>query len=318
MDQDLLEVSVVVCTYTERRWNELLAALDSVLTQVPRPAQLLLAVDHNPVLAARVRDARPNVSVLESTDTPGVSGARNTGLRSATQPITVYLDDDTEARPGWLRALVAPLREPNVVGTAGSVQPLWPRGRPKWLPPEFDWVVGCNYEGLNVSQGSVRNPIGGNMSVRTRAALEAGGFDASLGHVGDSARGGEETDLAIRVTSRQPGSVFRYVPEAVVDHHVEPDRIRWGYFVRRCWHEGASKVGVVQVNGLKGLESERTYVSKTLPAAMRRELLASLSGDPSGLSRFFAIVVGLAATVAGYLAGRLALVGRRLNADART
>lgn len=311
MDREQLDVSVVVCTYTERRWDELLAALDSVQEQHPAPAQLLLAVDHNPELAARVRRARPNVTVLDSTYPPGVSGARNTGLRAATQPVTVYLDDDAEARPGWLEALVAPHRDPNVVGTAGNVQPRWPSTRPKWLPPEFDWVMGCSYEGMSVSEGAVRNPIGGNMSVRTGAALEAGGFDALLGHVGDSARGGEETDLAIRLTSRQPGSVFRYVPEAVVDHHVEPERIRFSYLVRRCWHEGLSKAVVVQVNGMKGLESERRYVTVVLPAAMRREFLAGLHGDSSALERLFATCVGLAVTMAGYLVGRARLFARR-------
>ena len=42
-----LGVSVVVCAYTEVRWEQTRAAVESVLGQRPRPAQVLLVVDHN-------------------------------------------------------------------------------------------------------------------------------------------------------------------------------------------------------------------------------------------------------------------------------
>lgn len=304
MGRDTLDVTVVVCAYTERRWDSILAALDSVLRQLPAPAQVVLAVDHNPELAARVRSARPEVTVCESAEAPGVSGARNTGLLTATQPVIVYLDDDIAARSGWLESLVVPLNDPNVVGTAGNVQPVWPHHRPKWLPPEFDWVVGCSYQGLAVSEGVVRNPIGGNMGMRTRDVIEAGGFDARVGHVGETSRGGEETDLAIRLTSLHPGSVIRYVPEAIVDHHIEIDRARFSYFLARCWNEGASKAVVVRLNGSKGLESERRYVAGVLPAAIRRDLLAIIRGDLSGFARIAATISGLTVTMLAYALGR--------------
>lgn len=310
MNRDELDVTVVVCAYTQRRWKHMLAALDSVLSQRPAPAQVLLAVDHNPTLASRARSARPAVSVLESVEERGVSGARNTGLQAATQPIIVYLDDDAEARPGWLESLIAPLSDPKVVGTAGNVQPRWPDHRPRWMPPEFDWVIGCTYQGLAVSEGSVRNPIGGNMSMRTRDAIEAGGFDARVGHVGDRSRGGEETDLSIRLTSLQPGSIFRYVPEAIVDHHIESHRVRFKYFLIRCWNEGISKAIVVRLNGSKGLESERRYVTGALPTAIRRDLAATIKGDPNGFMRMIAIIAGLSVTMVAYALGRVRLVGR--------
>ena len=86
------------------------------------------------------------------------------------------------------------------MATGGSVHPLWPGPRPQWLPPAFDWVVGCSYLGLPEKTGAVRNPIGANMSMRTRPALDAGGFDTGLGRVGTRPVGCEETELAIRLT----------------------------------------------------------------------------------------------------------------------
>jgi O-antigen biosynthesis protein len=317
---EVLDVSVVVCAYTDRRWQALLSSLDSVLGQRPAAAEVLLVVDHNPSLAARAQAARPTVTVIESTGEPGLSGARNTGLRAARHGVTVFLDDDAEARVGWLDALVSPFHDSEVVGTSGYAEPRWPERRPSWLPPEFDWVVGCSYVGLPITGGTVRNPVGCTMSVRTAEALDAGGFDARIGHVGENGRGCEETDLAIRLTARRPGWVIRYVPEAIVDHNVDRERLTGSYFLRRCWNEGISKAIVVQMNGSKGLESERNYVAKALPAAIRRDFLSGCSGNLPALWRIVATLGGSFVAAVGYASGRFPLVVsrslRRIGASA--
>jgi hypothetical protein len=308
---DDLGVSVVVCAYTEKRWMLTRAALDSALHQSPRPQQVMLVVDHNAGLAATARRELTGVTVLESDGTRGLSGARNTGLKAATQPVTVFLDDDAEARPGWLESLVQPYSSPDVVATGGSVYPRWPGRRPRWLPPEFDWVVGCSYRGLPETVSAVRNPIGASMSLRTSLALEAGGFDDAVGRVGTSPRGCEETELAIRLTASRPGSVIFYVPAAAVDHHVSADRLRFGYFVSRCWHEGLSKADVVRMVGSSaGLERERRHTAVVIPAALMRELRSLAAGDAGAGMRMAATITGLSTVVAGYFTGRARLTGR--------
>jgi hypothetical protein len=303
-----LKVSVVICAYTERRWEQTCAAVQSVFHQRPGPAQVLLVVDHNPDLAARARREFSRVTVLESDGAPGLCGARNTGLRVVTQPITAFLDDDAEARPGWLASLVGPYKSPSVVATGGSVYPRWPGLRPAWLPPAFDWVVGCSYLGLPDAESPVRNPIGANMSVRTRLALEVGGFDSSVGHTGGNLQGCDETELAIRLTASRPKSVVLHVPAATVDHHVGKERTRFSYFVRRCWHEGLSKAVVVQLAGrTAGLDSERRHVAVVIPLALLRDLRTCIAGNPAAFMRIIAALGGLAATTAGYLIGRARL-----------
>jgi hypothetical protein len=300
-----LDVTVVICAYAQRRWAQTRAAVESVLSQEPRPAQVLLVIDHNPELAAQARRSLAGVTVLESHEPPGLSGARNAGLRSASQPVTVFLDDDARARPGWLAALTEPYASADVVATGGSVHPLWPGRRPRWLPPAFDWVVGCSYAGLPGRTGVVRNPIGANMSMRTQPALDAGGFETGLGRVGTRPLGCEETELAIRLTAPRPGSVVMYVPGAAVDHHVGAERLNPGYFLRRCWHEGLSKAVVVRLAGSSaGLARERRHVAAVIPAAFVRDLRRVVTGDMDAFMRICALFGGLAATVAGYLSGR--------------
>ena len=322
LDGEAAAVSVIVCAYTERRWEQTVAALRSVLGQRPAPAQALLVVDHNPELAARARACwpagdRPGVTVLESDEPPGLSGARNCGLRHATQPVAAFLDDDACARPGWLAALTAPYADEAVVATGGGVHPVWPGRRPSWLPPTFDWVVGCSYLGLPESVGEVRNPIGANMSMRTELARRAGGFDGSVGRVGTRPRGCEETELAIRLTAGRAGAVVLHVPRAEVDHHVSADRVRPGYYLRRCWHEGVSKAEVVRLAGARdGLGRERRHVAAVLPAAMANDLRGLARGDLAGAARFAAAVAGLGSAACGYLGRRARLLLARRDRGA--
>jgi hypothetical protein len=305
---ETLPVTVVICAYTERRWDQTRNAVASVLGQSPGAKQVVLVIDHNSGLAARARREFSGIAIaiLENESVPGLSGARNTGLAAATQPITAFLDDDAEARPGWLASLVEPYSRPAVVATGGRVYPRWPGARPSWLPPTFDWVVGCSYLGLPETPAAIRNPIGANMSLRTMPALTAGAFDVTVGRVGRRPRGCEETEMAIRLTAGVPGSVVWYAPAAAVDHHVAKDRLSVRYFLSRCWHEGMSKADVVRMAGASaGLQSERRHTTAVIPRALLREILTLATGDIAAVARIGATVAGVASAVAGYVAGRI-------------
>lgn len=313
-----LPVTVVICAYTEARWEQTKAALRSVSSQEPPPEQTLLVIDHNDGLSARARQEYPGLEVLDSDGEPGLSGARNTGLRAATCGITAFLDDDAVARPGWLVALVEPYNDPRVVSTGGGTYPQWQAGTPRWLPQEFYWVVGCSYRGLPDRTGVVRNPIGANMSMRTTDAIGAGGFYAAVGRIGAKPRGCEETELAIRLTTNQPGSVVMYVPDAAVDHHVTRQRATFRYFIQRNWHEGQSKATVVRLAGARaGLQQERRHAVAVLPAAVLRDLGRFVTGDASALVRAVVTVAGFTAAVAGYVTASAGVHYRSLAGKTR-
>lgn len=305
-DVESLPVSVVVCAYTERRWDQICSAVLSVQRQVPSAKQLLLVIDHNQDLAHRARREFSGVTVLENRNSPGLSGARNTGLQAATQPVTVFLDDDAAARPGWLATLVEPYERPETICTGGSVYPRWPDHRPVWLPASFDWVVGCSYAGLPSSVGQIRNPIGANMSMRTAPALNVGGFDSAVGRVRGKPAGCEETELAIRLAADQPGSAVLYVPQAIVDHDVLPERVSLRYFLRRCWNEGLSKATVVQLVGSgRGLERERLHIITVIPREALGDLHRLATGEIAAILRMGVALSGLAFTATGFFMGRM-------------
>ena len=284
----------------------MVAAVRSVMEQSPPPAEVILVVDHNHELYTRAKRDLTDLKVVESAGATGLSGGRNTGLKLAAGEIVAFLDDDAEADPGWLADLVAPLTDPRVIATGGKVIPLWETGRPRWMPEEFDWVVGCSYRGLPDTQSPVRNPIGCSMALRRRAAIDAGGFRAEVGRVGSRLTGGEETDLAIRLRRLSPESRILYVPGSTVRHYLPANRARWTYFWSRCYQEGRSKAILSRLEGAgAGLSSERRYTTRVLPAGVLRGAGDVLRGDLGGALRAGAIVAGLAITTVGYLSGRL-------------
>lgn len=307
--------SVVICAYTMDRWTETLDAIDSVVSQESSAGELVVVVDHNPELQERLTAAGVPARVIASEGTRGLSGARNTGIRATTGEIVVFLDDDARARTGWLQALLAAY-EPDVIAVGGAALPEWVAGRPGWFPDEFDWVVGCTYRGSPVTRGEVRNVIGSNMSFRREALDAAGQFEGRLGRVGTGPAGAEETELCIRARRVLPGRRILLDPAAAVDHRVPRSRGRLSYFLRRCFGEGRSKAILAGLAGTgDALETERAYVRRVLPAGVLRGLREARDGDPNGARRAAAIVLGLAATTAGFAWGRL--TGLRPSASPR-
>ena len=299
----LPSLSVVVCAYTTDRWDDLRAAVASVLAQREPVDELLLVVDHCPELARRATAELPGVRTLVNTERRGLSGARNSGVAAARGEVVAFLDDDAAAEPDWSRRLLDGYRDPRVQGVGGLVRPAWDTGRPRWFPPEFDWVVGCSYRGLPEHPSPVRNFIGANMSFRRAALLAAGGFRTDLGRVGRRPLGCEETELCLRLSSHDPGAVLLYQPAAAVRHHVPEARSGWSYFRSRCYAEGLSKARVARYAGRgPALASERAYLRSTVPTAVVRGLRPGSGSAPGTVA---ALATGVGATLLGYAAGRL-------------
>lgn len=308
--------SVVVSTYDERRWDDLVACVGSLETQTRRPLEVIVVVDHNPALLERARSSFP-AKVIPNERSRGLAGARNTGIDGAGGEIVAFIDDDAQAEPGWLEALAGCFDDPATVGAGGALIPRWQGRRPTWFPPEFHWVVGCSYTGLPERRAPVRNPIGANMSARKSILLEVGGFRE--GDDGDAprelrARGvvraagniPDDTDLAIRVSRRRPGAVWLYEPKARVHHTVTPERASLAYFLRRCYEEGVGKANLSHYVGSQdGLRSERRHLAIVLPRGAAGDLRDLLHGDRAGGLRAGAIVLGVLSSATGFLIATL-------------
>ncbi|MEU4237212.1 glycosyltransferase family 2 protein [Actinoplanes sp. NPDC026619] len=211
-------VTVVVATNSPERWPTLVRAVASARSQTVAPAEVVVVVDHNPELFRRIRRDLAGVTIMESTNLPGLSGARNTGAFHAETSLIAFLDDDTVADPSWLGRLIAPMADPTVIGARAGVTPEWQTTRPRWLPDEFLWAAGTAAAG--------RRPAG--TVLRREPFRQTGGFTT-----------GDDVGFGSRMIG-VAGGRWTSVPDALIRHLVPARGTTFGSFLQRCYTEGRS------------------------------------------------------------------------------
>ena len=115
---------------TRRRREYLAVALASVAPQARAAGAEIIVVEDDPADAETERLVRGHGGRYLAHGAPrGINVARNTALEAASGELLCFLDDDVEAWPGWLGALLAAAREPprQLNRTPGSVLRPWQR-----------------------------------------------------------------------------------------------------------------------------------------------------------------------------------------------
>lgn len=301
-------VSVVVCVHSNERWDDIREAIGSLQAQVPRAPHVIVVSDRNEPLAERVKAAFPGVQVLMNALEPGLSGARNTGIKAARTAFVGFLDDDAVAGPSWIESMLGRLREVGVAGAGPHIAPIWLGKRPVWFPSEFLWTVGCSFRPDIIAATRVRNLSGAAMCFRRDLFERTGGFSPLLGrHGGKLPLSCEETEFCIRAGSMAGTGAFVLDPATSVGHKVPAQRLTLGYFTLRCYAEGISKAYLAQiVNSPQALATEREFASRTLTRAFVAELASVVRrGDAGGLARAAMLAYGTACAAAGYLRGSI-------------
>lgn len=217
-------VSVVVCT--RDRPAQLAQCLRSLLELSEAPEEILV-VDNSPTSDAtrQLVAGVPGVHyVLEPL--PGLSRARNTGIRDSAGDIVAFTDDDVVVHPGWITGLRRGFSESDVLAVTGLV-----------LPAELDTDAqmvferdlggfGQGYRARRFdrrfldetkSRGAPvwRIGAGANMAMRRTAFARVGEFDERLG--AGAAGCSEDSEFWYRLLA--DGGVCRYEPTSVVFHH---------------------------------------------------------------------------------------------------
>ena len=297
---NLASASVVICAYTEDRWDSIVRALEGVSQQTHQPRDVILAVDHNSALAARFTAELvprfPSLTVaLENEGPSGIGSARNVGIAHSRGDVVVFLDDDAAPQTQWLEEIIRPFADLTVGVVAGLVTPVWvgAKGAPHWLPPEYYWVMGATWRGFGSDANDIRNPIGASMAIRRELLEKVGGFDLGFTYNND------ETDLCFRIRAASPGTRTVYAPLSEVLHEVSPARQTMKYFFRRCWVEGIAKGSTSERHGRGTLMRELDYCVRYLTTGVLGSLITLRFG------RVICLVGGFSTTLAGWVVSRL-------------
>ena len=244
----MVRLSIVIATYN--RSAMLMQTLQSVVEQtLPREEWECVVVNNNSsdstatdfeAFAARYPDYNLRM-VLEPNQ--GLSYARNRGIRESEGEYIAIVDDDERIAPEFVASYVALFDQvPDAVAAGGPIVAEYPTGRPRWMSSFTERpIANTMYFGDAVREFQRgRVPAGCNMALRRSAVRRYGVFDTSLGYVGETLIGGEESDLFERLQIAE--AKYYYVPKAVMYHIIPKEKLTTEYLSRLSYNVGVSQL----------------------------------------------------------------------------
>ena len=246
-----MDVSVIIPTY--RRSQTLFQALHSLQEQTLEDFEIVVVDNgHDAELEKAVTafnaDARIPALYLRSPAAGVLHEARHAGIRACRGDLTVFTDDDATFDPGWLQAYSDAFDAHEDMGAAGGPsRPVWAEPPPPWLETYMHtplWMLGYdpNPGMFPVLSLMEKDPpefqldadgvfFGVNMAIR-KSVYDFSGFHPEL--YGDRTVGDGESGLVEDLLAH--GGLIGYVPEAVVYHHIPPQRLTTDYLRKYARH----------------------------------------------------------------------------------
>ncbi|HWH12258.1 MAG TPA: glycosyltransferase family A protein [Solirubrobacteraceae bacterium] len=221
--------SATIVVPTLGRPDYLDVTLASIAGQAGRLGAELVVVEDGPPGACATVAARHGATHLPLGSRRGLNAARNAGLHAARAELIVYVDDDIEAEPGWLDALLrAAAAEPDVGVFTGPIHArLEGRG-----------LRICGREGAPITEFElgdrdvdVPHAWGANLTIRRTVFDEIGRFDETRSGAGDE-EVWERDHLA-------GGGRIRYIAGAAVWHRRAAPDATVRALARSAFHRGA-------------------------------------------------------------------------------
>ncbi len=244
----MLRLSLIIATYN--RSASLIRTLESVVEQsAPASEWECVVVNNNSTDDTQARFeafavAHPDYNLRMVTEMrQGLSYARNRGIGESEAEYIAIIDDDERISPDFITAYISLFDStPDAVAAGGPIVAEYPSGRPRWMSHFTERpVANTMYFGDKVRlfpEGRI--PGGGNMALRRSSVRRYGVFDTSLGYVGESLVGGEESDLFERL--RIAEAKYYYVPQAVMYHIIPPEKLTMDYLSRLSYNIGVSQL----------------------------------------------------------------------------
>jgi glycosyltransferase involved in cell wall biosynthesis len=238
-----MTLSVIIATRTRAAGIERLLALAAAWRRPAGSAEIVVvdngSTDGTPDVLRAARAASPLPVVLCREETPGLSNARNAGIRAAGGQVLLFTDDDVIPESDWLVAVEDVARRMPHLAFGGRVTPEWQAAPPRWLRTSGPCrIVGgavVSYDHGDREREcdeTMYVPAGACMFFRREAFERHGGFRADLGRVAGEVLSADDSEMFFRL--RAAGERILYAPSVRVRHPVDPARMTKAY--HRRWY----------------------------------------------------------------------------------
>jgi glycosyltransferase involved in cell wall biosynthesis len=289
-------VSIVVPT--RNRADKLRVCLQSLVDQ-DHPAdayEIIVADDRSKDHTAAVVDAFGPRVVRVRPDGRGSNAARNAGASIARGDPICFVDDDVEAPPGWLAAMVAGfVRFPEADAFGGPVR-LRLEGSTRPVCPEHPFVSSYDFGPRNLQLDVA---LGANMAVRRRTADRVGVFDEWI------EIGGADTEWFGRLEAA--GGRLAYLGGAGVWHRRTAKDLRLRPLLWSSFRRGvASHRFFIRIGQRRRWRDAARHLPKVVRAAVRERCPGALAqaalqaGFAYGLLRHWRVRAPVAPAPSGW------------------
>lgn len=271
------QLAVIVCT--RDRGEALSICLNRLLDQARPPGELIVVDNSSDGNALPVCSAFAGIRYVHEPE-PGLSRARNAGIRAATCELIAFTDDDVEPHKLWTSEVVRAFEHERIDAMAGLVLP----SRLETPPQVFfqmrmgafgNRFVPVRYDDRFYQKTRDRAmPVwrigaGANMAFRKTVFEKYGLFDPRLGAGASGCS--EDSELWYRIIAG--GGTCQYEPRAVVYHD---HRDTWPALHQqmRAYQKGHVSALVVQADAF-GDRGNLRRIYRQLPGYLLKELLAA-------------------------------------------
>lgn len=225
-------ITLAICT------NKLARYLSNIETnaRLRGPQDRALCVvdeDTHPRLELLERLKALSIEVIVNNKNTGLSYSRNTALGLCQTRHLLFLDDDITVTPEGLTAL----RQAILSGAKVAGMRLAP---PAALNLDKWCITPCQWHYLALHRNDRPASVwGACMLIDVDAARRCGvQFQANLGRKGAQLQSGDDTNFIRRLQRMGPTIVF---DDHYATHHIDPDRLRFRYMLRRAYWQGVSE-----------------------------------------------------------------------------
>jgi len=241
---DVPFISIIICTYN--RADYLRDTLRSLLQTDALPNQFeVLIINNNATDAtpAVIREAQKTYDAFQirhiREKKQGLSHARNRGIREATAPIVLFLDDDIRTTPNYIPAWISFFQShPEASGGGGKIHVQFDDPRPPWMSYFLLPLLGRHDLGNSIKPYPTNKyPFGGNMAFRCEIFDRYGYFDTDLGRQGRKLIASEEKEFYHRLAASER---IYYLPKAFIYHRVSKDRLTQAFIRKQALGLGHS------------------------------------------------------------------------------
>lgn len=244
-EQPLLSIIITSCS--TGRLNELYELLDSVKGQTYLNIETIFIAERSKELFDKVgiyakQKALPNSRVIFNDSEPGLSAARNLGVKQAGGDIIAFVDDDVVLFPDWAEEMVKTCENNSIIGVTGAALPLWEDESMSWLPEEFYWLISCTgwtgWTGTRI----VRGAFGANMAFKRETFNDGCLFSLGTGYTHGYHHQPVSDDLEFSLRVRKKtGKAIIFSPSARVWHRASKRRLGLRFVTARAYQVGRTR-----------------------------------------------------------------------------